>query len=237
MVRLSLLIWVALGLAGCASELDRDQDQGGADAAPFPRVDAGGGDGDGDQTAAERCNGVDDDGDGAADEELDCEHDVVCAVFDDGYANMSEPFDAVYSPGADQACVPGGATGECRRWFGRCLALAAGADGHEHPVVFHVFDDGYANLAGPVDAINIAGPNSVCLADGTCRRWFGRAETEVVSGHKHRVDCTVFNDGYAEQTGPSDAIVATAAESMCNPGSECRRWFGRCRTVETIAVP
>lgn len=232
MPRLPLLLCAALMVAACTSS-SIEGEGGDAGTPPFPRVDARPG---GDPTAAERCNGADDDGDGTADEELDCKHDVVCAVFDDGYANVTEPFDAIYSPGADQACVPGGATGQCGRWFGRCTALAA-EDGHEHPVVFHIFDDGYANVAGPVDAVRIAGANSVCLEDGTCRRWFGRAETEVVDGHKHRVDCTVFNDAYSEETGATDAIVATGAESMCNPGSECRRWFGRCRTVETIAVP
>lgn len=183
---------------------------------------------------AEVCNLGDDDCDGATDEG-GCDHGVVCNVFNDGYASIAGPMDAIYGAGAESICVPGGATGECRRWFGRCTAQAAAADGHVHAVSFTVFNDGYSSETAPSDAIFFPGPEQACVpggASGECRRWFGRGRTDVVNGHYHDVVCSVFDDGYSNLAGPSDAILWNG--SMCIPDAAsgtCRRWFGRCTTT------
>src|SRR6202040_3083884 len=75
---------------------------------------------------------------------------VVCSVFDDGYTNMEGPSDAIFISGRTtnnekgKACIPGGQFGHCHKWFGRCHTVATNV-----PVFFQVFDDGYANIAGP----------------------------------------------------------------------------------------
>lgn len=234
--------WLRVGLlsslVACSSSLGSGGGQGEpADAAPFPTSDARSGAGADGATcqSEELCNGLDDDCDGAVDEGAGCVHAVACAVFDDGYANQTAADDAIFSPAPGQACVPGGAAGECRRWFGRCQALA-GEAGHAHEVSFHVFDDGYQNLAGPADAVLVAADGRVCIpggAEGQCRAWFGRGETDVVAGHSHAVECAVFDDGYTNQSGPSDAIAMPGPEQACI-GGQCGRWFGLCRTVSTI---
>jgi hypothetical protein len=185
------------------------------------------------QPAAEICDGRDNNCDGRTDE-IDCQHEVWCTVFNDGYSSQTGTSDAIFVAAAEQACVPGGASGVCRRWFGRCRAIGA-ADGHAHDVSFHVFDDGYTNLAGPFDAIYFPGAGQACIpggASGVCRRWFGRGVTTTVQGHSHSVWCSAFNDGYASPTGLSDAIFWNGS-SLCVPGGasgDCRRWFGRCVT-------
>jgi hypothetical protein len=49
---------------------------------------------------------------------------VQCRVFEDGYHFITAGRDAIYIPGpipsGGSACIPGGDTGICRRWFGRC---------------------------------------------------------------------------------------------------------------------
>jgi hypothetical protein len=163
---------------------------------------------------------------------------VVCSVFDDGYTNMEGPSDAIFISGRTvnneqgKACIPGGQFGVCRKWFGRCHTVNTNV-----PVNFEVFDDGYANIAGPSDAVFIpkAG-NQACIPDGTstgtCRRWFGRG---TANDGRH-VSCIAFDDGFANPTNLSDAIYIPhpipGPGSACvpdpTPTGLCRRWFGRC---------
>lgn len=49
---------------------------------------------------------------------------VQCRVFEDGYRFITHGRDAIYIPSpiasGGSACVPGGDSGICRRWFGKC---------------------------------------------------------------------------------------------------------------------
>jgi hypothetical protein len=162
---------------------------------------------------------------------------VVCSVFDDGYTNMEGPSDAIFISGRDtnnekgKACIPGGDFGHCHKWFGRCHTVSSNV-----AVSLQVFDDGYANMAGPSDAIYIPTKgNQACVPDqtstGTCRRWFGRG---TASDGRH-VFSIVFDDGYANQSNLSDATYIPSPipspGSACvpdpTPTGLCRRWFGR----------
>lgn len=152
---------------------------------------------------------------------------VACNVFNDGYSSSAGPTDALYFRSNGTACKPDGtAAGTCRKWFGRCTA--AGTDASN----FSVFDNGYTNATANVDAVYFQQPQKACIPDGTpsgkCRRWVGRART--TSGKP--VQCYVFNDGYTSVAGPSDAVYARSANSVCIPdgtaNGTCRRWFGRC---------
>jgi hypothetical protein len=153
---------------------------------------------------------------------------VVCSVFDDGYANLVGPSDAVFTNGSQQACIPSGtATGTCRKWFGRCSTTQTGV-----PVDFNVFDDGYANLVGSSDAVFINGIGQACIpsgtATGTCRKWFGRAKAnDGRSG-----TCIVFGDGYINQSNRSDAVFINRSNHACIPSGTaqgtCQKWWGRC---------
>lgn len=150
---------------------------------------------------------------------------ISCSVFNDGYTNISGGSDAIYSPKSNRACIPGGSTGLCRRWFGRC-ATTGGAS-----VDFSVFNDGYNQIHGPSDAVYIRASNQVCTpggSTGVCRRWFGRAKTS----DNRTALCYLFNDGYTNIVGPTDAIYFRGANQFCMPDGTatgtCRRWFGRC---------
>ena len=96
-------------------------------------------------------------------------------VFDDGPTRRTAPSDAVTIRRPATACTPGGTgTANCRKWVG----LPATASGK--PAKCYLFDDGYARVVGPTDAIYAKGPNQMCMPDGspagTCRRWFGRCQ-------------------------------------------------------------
>src|SRR5262245_21741060 len=79
---------------------------------------------------------------------------VTCNVFDDGYAGMSSPSDAIYLADSQKACVPSdSATGYCKRWFGRC------ATNETVPVYFTGFDDGMARQTGLSDAVYARAPH------------------------------------------------------------------------------
>jgi hypothetical protein len=177
----------------------------------------------------EICDRVDNDCNGKVDE-LECGHDVVCEVFDNGYTNRHGPLGSVYVPGAGAACIPSGtAPGLCGRWFGLCKTLPA-ADGHTHDVRFSLFDDGYARMTDSSDAILVDAFGHFCMPGGTgiCRRWFGRGVTNTVQSHAHEIRCNVFDDGPSEVSGPTDAIFFDAG-ALCTPSGECRKWF-HCRS-------
>src|SRR5260370_4652646 len=162
---------------------------------------------------------------------------VVCSVFDVSYANLTPPSDSIFISGRQNeqgmACVPSGEFGMCRKAFGHCHTLETC-----EPVYFNIFDDDYLHVVGPADAIFIqdqnyqgnSGASKACLADGTCRKWFGPAPL----GDGRTVDCLVFDDGSLNRAGPSDAVfipypIPTAGEACIpspTPTATCRRWFG-----------
>lgn len=96
----------------------------------------------------------------------------------------------------------------------------------------NVFDDGYTNMAGPSDAVFINGNNQACLPNGTsqgnCRKWFGRCSTNTTHV---AVDFNVFDDGYSNLAGTSDAVFIDGSQKSCLPNGtsqgNCRKWFGR----------
>ncbi len=154
---------------------------------------------------------------------------VDCTVFNDGYTAQSGRADAVYFRAASSVCIPdGSAAGTCRKWFGRCTVRATG-----ERVNFRVFDNGYARQSAPSDAVYLRSAQSACTPDGTaagnCRRWVGRP----VSASGRAAQCYLFDDGYANVVGPTDAIYAAAPNRVCMPDGSatgtCRRWFGRCQ--------
>jgi len=154
---------------------------------------------------------------------------VLCHVFNDGYADVSDTTDAIFINSNHQACMPGGpsGTGICRKWAGRCSAVSSGKQ-----VTMNVFDDGGANSAGSVDAVFINGNNQACIPDGTasgtCRRWFGQGKT--TDGHD--VTCTVFDDDYTNQSLLSGAVYVNPNQKSCipdgTPQGTCAKWWGRC---------
>jgi hypothetical protein len=163
---------------------------------------------------------------------------VSCFVFDDGYTNLAGPSDAIYIAGSQgaKACIPDGTTnGTCRKWFGRCRTNTT-----LQPVIFYVFDDQRGSTQrGPSDAIYFpSGGKQACIPDatstGTCRRWVGEGFSGVDG---NAVVGTVFDDGYTNQSTPSDAIYIPQPQNSpgvgkaCIPDSTstgtCRKWFGR----------
>lgn len=108
----------------------------------------------------------------------------------------------------------------------------------QEAVVCSVFDDGYTNMEGPSDAIFISGrtvnneQGKACIPSGqfgTCHKWFGRCHTVNTNV---AINFQVFDDGYANITGASDAVyIPKAGNQACIPDGTstgtCRRWFGR----------
>lgn len=100
-----------------------------------------------------------------------------------------------------------------------------------------VFDSGYANIAGPSNAIFFRGPNAACIGDGTaagtCRRWFGRCRTK---SKQVPVTFEAFENGHGNPTAGQDAVYIRGPESACVPdGSStgaCRRWFGEPKAAD-----
>ena len=60
--------------------------------------------------------------------------------------------------------------------------------------------------------------------------WTGIARAEAV-------ECFVYDDGYSNMAGPSDAVYFAGPNKACIPDNTatgtCRKWFGRCRSKET----
>lgn len=50
-----------------------------------------------------------------------------------------------------------------------------------------------------------------------------------------RIECFVYDDGYTNVAGPSDAVYFAGPQKACIPDGTatgtCRKWFGGCRTV------
>lgn len=173
---------------------------------------------------------------------------VACSVFDDNGANVQGPSNAIFISGRDgaKACVPGGEFGVCRKAFGQCMTTTTGKQ-----VEFYLFDDGYTNVVGPFNAVQIdSGNSSACTPDWQttpvstvtfpqCRKWFGLAYTS----DGRNVTCNVFDDGFSDAQGSSNAIFIPKslpdAGVACIPNGtaqgDCRRWFGQCSTV--VGVP
>ncbi|TKD13040.1 hypothetical protein [Polyangium fumosum] len=159
---------------------------------------------------------------------------VECFVFNDGYADMVGPSQAIYlESGSGRACVPDGTPGgTCRKWFGRCQTT----DPSHTPVYFNVFNDGEADMAGPSDAVFSPGRKQACVpgngAAGICRRWFG--EATLPDGRS--VECKLFDDGGAQKTKFTEhAIYNHGYGDVCFPDGSthglCRKWFGECRVA------
>ncbi|MDI3282207.1 hypothetical protein [Polyangium sp. 15x6] len=122
-----------------------------------------------------------------------------------------------YGQGCGAAGVPG-----------QCWTLPVGQG-----VECFVFNDGYTNVAGPTQALTFKDDEGlVCMPDGTpggtCRKWFGRCRTTDPSHTP--VLFSVFNDGRADMSGPSDAVYVPSHHRACvpdgSPGGFCREWFG-----------
>jgi len=92
-------------------------------------------------------------------------------VFDNGNTNVAGPSDAVFINQNNQACIPGGATGVCRRWFG------LGVTSDNRKVQCSVFGNGFSAQSGFFNAIFVDSVHFSCVpngqADGYCARWFG----------------------------------------------------------------
>ncbi len=100
----------------------------------------------------------------------------------------------------------------------------------------NVFGDSYTNSSGPTDAIYFRSDASLCMPDGTaagiCRKWFGQCSVKS-SGEK--VNFSVFEDNYTNQTAASDAVYFKGMQAACVPdgtaSGNCRRWVGRPKTA------
>lgn len=163
---------------------------------------------------------------------------VSCTVFDDGYSNRSAPSDAIYFADNAAACTPDGtARGNCHKWFGQCKT----GESNPRSVNFKAFNDGDSNQTARIDAVYNNAPNVSCIPDGTptgnCRRWFGLAET--TDGQK--AQCFLFDDGYTNMIGPTNAIYYRSPRTVCMPDGSatdaCRKWFGRCELQARTPEP
>lgn len=123
--------------------------------------------------------------------------------------------------GYGQGCGAGGVPGVCAT-----LPIGTGVE-------CFVFDDGYANMAGPTTALYFPDYSTqVCMPDsgptGTCRKWFGRCRTTDPSHTP--VMFTVFDDNRTNVAGPSDAVYSRGPYTACVPDGTstgaCHKWFG-----------
>lgn len=94
-----------------------------------------------------------------------------------------------------------------------------------------VFNDGYADRAGPSDAIYFNGPRRACIVDGAgrlaCRKWFGQCRTR---GENKPVLFETFDDGHTNASAPADAVYIRGPRQACvsngTSDGECHKWFG-----------
>jgi hypothetical protein len=138
---------------------------------------------------------------------------------------MVGPSDAIFFNGPQQACIPGGSTGICRRWFGQCRT----ADAHHTPVDFSVFDSFHTAEAAS-NAVYLRDFNLECVPGGSlglCYQWFGDPAT--VTTPPRAASCSLFDDGFANMTAATRQLEASAPSHIClADGTTCRKWFGRC---------
>lgn len=165
---------------------------------------------------------------------------VECFVFSDGYSFMAGPSRAITFATDGQACIPDGtATGNCRKWWGRCRTT----DASHTPVSFRVGDfqwrDRSVIWSDPSDAIFskhfqnwFDPPDSLaCLPNGTtegnCHHDFGNGQTP----DGRAVRCHVFDDGGANMSLPFTLMHDMANSNVFGtngPNSASRKWFGEC---------
>lgn len=160
---------------------------------------------------------------------------VECFIFGDNYKSMEGPSDAIYFNKEGLACIPDGtASGECRKWFGRCRTT----DPSHTPVEFAVGST--SSWYAWADAVysrhykaDIFSPtfSEMCIPNGTsaglCGTRFGGART--ITGQP--VYCRAFDDGYASATKLGDRMYDWVPEKVSIDTTwigERRKWFGRC---------
>ena len=84
-------------------------------------------------------------------------------------------------------------------------------------VNLNVFNDGYTNMAGPSDAVFINSSGQACIpngqANGTCPPMVWRGTTADGSD----ATCTIFGNGYTNQSVPADAVFINAANRHVFP--------------------
>ena len=71
---------------------------------------------------------------------------------------------------------------------------------------FSVFDDNYANMAGPSDAVFLNAQGQACVTSQgktECRKWFGRG----VAKDGRKLLCRGFSNFYSEQSTLTDAFL------------------------------
>lgn len=170
-----------------------------------------------------------------------------------GNLRIIRPLDVQTDPrncgAVGKICLPGG---QCIS--GQCIGgSATGAPGpislQLEDIQCYVFDDAYTNPVGPSDAIYISGESGQqgkACTKGQCRKWFG---TCFAVSNRLWVKFYVFDDGYTNVVGPSDAIyIPGEGNKACVPqGNTCRRWFGMgvtgdqrpvtCRVISDFVLP
>ena len=104
------------------------------------------------------------------------------------------------------------------------------------PTRMSVFDDSYANLVGPSDAVYINSKHQACIPDGTpgglCRKWFGLWKTD----DQKKAVCRTYDDHELNWSELTDAIYINSDGKACAPNGTpeglCRSEFGLCRIVK-----
>jgi len=118
------------------------------------------------------------------------------------------------------------------------LTVVGGPDA----VLCSIFDDGNTNEEGPSNYIQFS-DGQACLSVGApsnCRKWFGDCSTVTT---KKKVHFMVFDDGYSNMRGPTDAVYIRSTpqgyqscEPDATPVGTCRKWFGLAYTSDGIDV-
>jgi hypothetical protein len=160
---------------------------------------------------------------------------VECFVFDDGYANMAGPSDAIFFSSTGQACIPNGSNGNCHRWFGRCRTT----DSSHTPVTFETaaadIFTGALTWSTTSDAIYsthvsqgwFSPDKSEMCTPSFCGDYFGNGSMAGL----RPVHCHLFDDGYANITALTDRMTDIPNSQVWGAGLNGaeRKWFGRCQ--------
>jgi hypothetical protein len=147
---------------------------------------------------------------------------VECFVFNDSYANIAGPSDAIFFNGSGQACIPNGAGGTCRRWFGLCRTT----DLSHTPVNWRIRGFAFEPVSDAFDSAFSPGPDQACVpggSNGRCSLSFGGAS--LADGRP--VNCRLFDDDYTKITEPTRTFRNKGGDQVCS-NAGCRKWFGRC---------